>query len=269
MKHFFSIVTPVYNCEQYIEKCILSVKNQSCRNYEHIIIDGGSTDGTLAIIHKYEGTYSMRYISEADQGMYDAICKGFTMAKGDIFAWLNADDMFMPWCLDIMNKAFEKPAVQWVTGMKACSNRCGTCFSVQPILYSYHSGMIKKGYYDGRALEMLQQESTFFAKELWEKSYPELWLKEYKMAGDYFLWRKFAEYEKLYVVSTVISSFRFHEGQKTEVLDDYYKEIGKQTIGCRIAGGLWKRKLCRGIMKQLFFSDMSLIISFQKGEFCL
>ena len=70
-----SIITPVYNCDKYIEDCILSIKQQTNTNFEHIIVDGGSTDSTLEIIKKYAGTYNMRWISEPDNGMYDAICK--------------------------------------------------------------------------------------------------------------------------------------------------------------------------------------------------
>ena len=72
-----SIVTPTYNSEEYLEACILSIRNQCYENLEHIIIDGGSTDGTLEIIRKYELDYPLRWISEPDGGMYDAINKGF------------------------------------------------------------------------------------------------------------------------------------------------------------------------------------------------
>ena len=87
------IVTPCYNAERYIEYCIKSIKSQSYTNFEHIIVDGGSTDGTLDIIRKYEGSYNMRWLSEPDDGMYDAITKGFALSSGDIYAWLNSDDM--------------------------------------------------------------------------------------------------------------------------------------------------------------------------------
>ena len=91
-----SIVTACYNSEKYIEDCIKSIMRQTYDNVEHIIVDGGSTDGTLDIIKKYENQYNMRWISEKDNGMYDAITKGFRMASGEIYAWLNSDDMYMP-----------------------------------------------------------------------------------------------------------------------------------------------------------------------------
>ncbi len=103
-----SIVTPTYNSEKYLEECILSIKNQKFTDYEHIIVDGKSSDRTLDIIKKYDGTYPMRWISEKDKGMYDAISKGFKIAKGDIFCWLNSDDMYMPWTLAAVDAVIKK-----------------------------------------------------------------------------------------------------------------------------------------------------------------
>ncbi|HEC86471.1 MAG TPA: glycosyltransferase [Thermoplasmatales archaeon] len=95
-----SIVTPSYNQGQFIEETILSVKNQNYPNIEHIIVDGGSTDNTLEILKKYEGTYNMRWVSEPDEGMYQAINKGLRMAKGEILSYLNSDDLYLPWTVE-------------------------------------------------------------------------------------------------------------------------------------------------------------------------
>lgn len=103
-KKKISIVTPCYNAETYIKECIESVKCQTYDNYEHIIVDGASTDCTIKIIRAFDGCYPMQYISEKDDGMYDAIVKGFSIASGDIFCWLNSDDMFVQkGTLDIVN----------------------------------------------------------------------------------------------------------------------------------------------------------------------
>jgi glycosyltransferase involved in cell wall biosynthesis len=86
-----SIITVVYNCREYIEDCIQSVISQLYQDIEYIVIDGYSTDGTLAIIDKYQDHIS-HYVSEPDTGMYGALNKGLAIATGDIVGILNADD---------------------------------------------------------------------------------------------------------------------------------------------------------------------------------
>jgi hypothetical protein len=89
-----SIVTPSYNQGRYIEETIQSVLNQDYPNLEYIVVDGGSSDNTIEILKKYEGR--LTWISEKDRGQADAINKGFHMAKGEILAWLNSDDTYLP-----------------------------------------------------------------------------------------------------------------------------------------------------------------------------
>ncbi len=111
-----TLITATYNSEKYLEECILSVINQQYKNIEHIIIDGKSKDGTLAIIKKYESKIA-RWISETDRGMYDAINKGMEMATGDIIGILNSDDMLdseevIGWIVN----AFEEKKVDSIYG---------------------------------------------------------------------------------------------------------------------------------------------------------
>ena len=91
-KTLVSIVTPSYNQGKFIEDTLLSVKNQDYPNIEHIIVDGSSTDNTIEILKKYEGTYNMQWLSEPDEGQSDAVNKGFKMANGEIIGWINSDD---------------------------------------------------------------------------------------------------------------------------------------------------------------------------------
>ena len=87
-----SIITATYNSSQFIEDCIQSVVMQSHADIEHIIVDGDSSDDTIKIVRKYSNNIS-KFISEKDNGMYDAINKGMKMATGDIIGILNSDDM--------------------------------------------------------------------------------------------------------------------------------------------------------------------------------
>jgi len=88
-----SIVTVVYNGAKHLEQTILSVLKQSYPNVEYLIIDGGSTDGTLEIIRQYEEAIDY-WISETDKGIYDAMNKGISLASGDYIVFLNADDWY-------------------------------------------------------------------------------------------------------------------------------------------------------------------------------
>tara|TARA_B100001939_G_C16912685_1_gene605349 strand:- start:401 stop:1150 length:750 start_codon:yes stop_codon:yes gene_type:complete len=102
-----SIITVIKNNKDYIEKNILSVKNQKYRNFEHIIIDGESTDGSKEIIHKYKSDIS-HFISEKDNGIYDAMNKGINLVTGDIIGILNSDDYYYEDALNIVKSYFEK-----------------------------------------------------------------------------------------------------------------------------------------------------------------
>ena len=92
-KPLLSIVTVVYNGEQYLENTILSIVNQDYNNIEYIIIDGGSSDGTVNIIKKYEDKITY-WVSEKDNGIYDAMNKGISVASGSFINFMNAGDSF-------------------------------------------------------------------------------------------------------------------------------------------------------------------------------
>ena len=100
----FSIITPSLNQGRFIEDNIVSVLNQNYVNFEHIIVDGGSTDNTLEILNKYK---HLKWISEKDNGAANAINKGFKLASGDLFGWLNADDYYDDDALSLSNEEFK------------------------------------------------------------------------------------------------------------------------------------------------------------------
>lgn len=109
-----SIVTPTFNPGPRLKRCIASVSDQSYPTIEHIVVDGGSLDGTVDLLERTPG---VRYLSEPDEGQADAINKGFAMASGDLLGWLNADDILTPTAVASVVRAFEKdPEIGWTIG---------------------------------------------------------------------------------------------------------------------------------------------------------
>lgn len=109
-----SVVTPSYNQGSFIEEAIQSVLKQKYSNVEHIIIDGGSTDNTIMIFNKYP---HLKWVSEPDKGQSDALNKGFKKATGDLIAWLNADDYFLPGAFHKVTQLFTKnPSMDVIYG---------------------------------------------------------------------------------------------------------------------------------------------------------
>jgi glycosyl transferase family 2 len=101
-----SVVTPTLNRAPLLRDTIESIRRQVYPNLEHIIIDGGSTDGTLDLLTSAEGSYPISWVSEPDTGMYNAVNKGLARARGEIVAYLNSDDLYFPWTLATVAKAF-------------------------------------------------------------------------------------------------------------------------------------------------------------------
>lgn len=142
----FTIITPVLNQVQHIEKCILSVLEQDC-DVQHIIMDGGSTDGTVDIIRKYENRISY-WKSEPDNGQSHAINKGLKLAKGMFFNWLNADDQLTPNALKTILKTVSSDTLVVIgncehideNGSRIAVGRARVWDSVEATLGNYSMG---------------------------------------------------------------------------------------------------------------------------------
>jgi glycosyltransferase involved in cell wall biosynthesis len=100
-----SIITPSLNQGDFLEACLKSVMTQSYEHLEHVVMDGGSTDSSLSILKGYEDAYPLRWQSRQDSGMYEAIDRGLREARGDIIAYINADDRYLPWAIEVVVKA--------------------------------------------------------------------------------------------------------------------------------------------------------------------
>lgn len=229
-----SIITPVFNRVGMIEHTIQSVLGQNYPNLEYIIIDGGSTDGTVDIIRKYTSQLAY-WVSEPDNGMYHAIMKGMAMATGEIVAWINSDDMYHTNALNIVGQIFAQlPEVEWLTGTPTLYNTEGLCVKTFPTQYWSWERFMRGDF------RWLQQESTFFRKALFDKV-GGLNL-HYQLAADFELWCKMFQVARLYSVNTILGGFRQHgdqlsiEGQiryEAEVQDICQTYAMRSNICCR------------------------------------
>ena len=231
-----SVITPCFNSEKYIEETIESVLSQKGNfEIEYIIVDGGSTDKTVAIIKKYKKSIesgefpikcnrvSVAHLSEKDEGMYDALTKGFKLITGDIIAYINSDDFYLPNAFSVAADIFEKcPNVDWITGASVGYNEKGQIVDgLLPFKYRRH--LIRRGIY-GTILMFIPQESTFWRRTLLNDLDFNL-LKKYKFAGDFYLWYTFSKRADLYIVQCYMGGFRRRSGQISQEQKEYLKEF--------------------------------------------
>lgn len=216
-----SIVTPVFNCARFLEETIQSVLGQHYPNLEYIIIDGGSTDGSVDIIRKYESELAY-WVSEPDNGMYDALQKGFEHSTGEIMGWLNADDLYFPKTLFAVAKVFfDYPLVNWITSHHTMINEEGLIIVNKPSTqYSkLHFYLPEKNWHGSE----IGQESTFWRRTLWEKAGAHM-CTSLKLAGDFELWIRFFQHDSLYIVNSLWGIFRQRNSQLSSDINGYWEE---------------------------------------------
>lgn len=206
-----SIVTPSFNQDRYIEETIRSVLAQDYPQIEYRIIDGGSTDGTVDVIKKYENKL-VGWVSEPDKGQTDAINKGFAQAKGDILAWLNSDDTYEPGAVRAAVRYLqEHPDVGMVYGDCNYINESGN------VIGRFHSAqtsykLLRQGY------THIPQQTMFFRAGLWKQVGP--LDPSFYFAMDYDLWTRIAARAKIKYVPQTWANFRLHSSAKTILADD-------------------------------------------------
>ncbi len=216
-----TIVTPNFNGGKFIEETILSVTGQNYPNLEYILIDGGSTDGSVDIIRKHEKQLSW-WVSEQDTGMYNAIQKGFDRGTGEIMGWINSDDILQKKSLFAIAGIFlVNKEISWVQGYPNVIDDQSRIVYHRPPRYSKYAFYLKD-YHDGI---FVQQESTFWRRDLWLSTGGHL-SDKFRYAGDFELWMRFFRNATLYNTRTFLGSFRIHgSGQiSKEFLSEYLSE---------------------------------------------
>jgi len=206
-----SIVTPSFNQARYIEETIQSVLSQDYPQIEYLVLDGGSTDGTVDLIRKYAGRLAY-WVSEADGGQTAAINKGFGRAEGQFLAWLNSDDTYQPGAVAAAVSYLQRhPDVGMVYGDCNYIDETGT------VMGKFHSAqtnyrLLRRGY------THIPQQTMFFRANLWKQLGP--LDPSFYFAMDYDLWTRLAAHTELKYVSQTWANFRLHTTGKTIAADD-------------------------------------------------
>lgn len=201
-----SIITPSFNQAKYIEETILSVRNQDYPNIEHIVIDGGSTDGTLDILRKYEDR--LTWFSEKDNGQADAINKGFRKATGDILGWVNSDDMYVAGAIRVVAEHFQThPEDNFIYGDAEALDESGKSFGIRT--------HVKQGGYKELVgeLDFIVQPATFWRVGVW-KTCGEL-DETLHYTLDYEYWMRAARQFPPRYIPVVLAKERLYAAAKT------------------------------------------------------
>jgi len=206
-----SIVTPSYNQARFLEFTIRSVLEQEYPNIEYILVDGGSNDGSVDIIHRYADRFAW-WVSEKDLGQTDAINKGFARAKGDILAWLNSDDTYETHAVaEAVEFLQGRPQVGLVYGDANFIDENGHVIGRFPAAQTNYK-RLRRGYVH------IPQQASFWRADLWRKVGP--LDPSFYFAMDYDLWVRLAAQASIQYVPQLWANFRLHTQGKTITSDD-------------------------------------------------
>ena len=208
------LVTPCLNSVPFLEQTIRSVIDQPAFDrVDYIVMDGGSTDGTLEILERHKSRFH-HFRSSPDEGLYHAVEEGFRRSDSEIMGWINADDMLCPWTIRLVLRIFDQlPEVSFITSrFPLIADQEGVVYRSDQLpgvtKADFFAGLTLPG--QGRsALNFISQESTFWRRSLWNKAGARF-DHGLRLACDFELWSRFLEITELHVVDSPMAMFRVH-----------------------------------------------------------
>ena len=223
-----ALVTPSLNTAAYLTETLESVFHQGYPALEYVVVDGGSTDGSVEILERYrERLHAL--VVEPDDGHADAINKAFALTSGSIMGWINSDDILHRNALATVDAVFAAfPEVDWITGIPTTALGGGREDDATELRVKAARRFTYGDFLAGDC-RWLQQESTFWRRSLWERAGGRL-DTSLRLAVDFDLWMRFFRHARLHTVDALIGAFRRREGQRSAVLmDEYLAEVDAVT----------------------------------------
>lgn len=207
-----SIIMPSYNQAAYIRSAILSVLQQDYPNLELVVMDGGSTDGTVSVLQSF--AKRLRWVSQKDRGQADAINRGIRLTDGDIVGYLNSDDRLAPGSLWRVGIFFSQhPETLWLTGDYGIINSQGRRISPEIWIYKYVQRSLASLFPQLWPIILgvnnpIAQPSTFWRRSAHVKV--GYFNQKYQYVLDYDFWLRLLEHQPPAVIGEVLSFFRVH-----------------------------------------------------------
>jgi glycosyltransferase involved in cell wall biosynthesis len=259
----FTITTPNYNTGRFLSETIESVLRNLRPGDEYYVVDGGSTDGSLDVIKRYESRLS-GWSSGPDRGYSDAVAKGFQLGSGQVLAWVNSSDLLLPGALDCARMQFLDPEIDWIFGDDYHIDEAGI------VQFRSHGGA-----WDLRNLMLYGswtplQDACFFRRSIYEKVGGLNPATRYAADFEFFL--KLSIAGRPAYTPCVFSAFRKHAGQTSidgvqkyreerSAIQRHFRTIEGDSVIKRSAFYVWARlraRFCQGLWNSRAFQGRSI-----------